>query len=187
MTERKSAADRDLRLYRLDHFTMPIRDFNVAIKFYTEVLGGVVTLGPVWERARPREQAGAHAAVQLFDQDGHMVLYLQPWGQPAPDQLHPHRSFRIKSAALMDALLGRLDAANVPHVVVTPLPGGAGDGVRASAYFRDPDGNQLEVSCENYPYRSDLHVGPFNPMALSYPWQDWRAMVPDGSTRPEGV
>jgi hypothetical protein len=117
-----------------------------------------------------------------------MVLYLQPWGQPAQDQLHPHRSFRAKSAAQMDALLSRLTAAGVPSVVVTPDTAKQGNSVRISAYFRDPDGNQLEVACSDYPYREDLHVGPFNPMMLSYPWQAWRAMVPDGgATRPDGV
>jgi catechol 2,3-dioxygenase-like lactoylglutathione lyase family enzyme len=185
---RKSAADRDLRLHRLDHFTMPIRDFNVATKFYSEILGGVVTLGPVWEGPPGRPNAGAHAAVQVFDQDGHMVLYLQPWGQPAPDQLHPHRAFRIKSVELLDALMKRLQNAEVPYVAVAPLAAKPGEPVCLRVYFKDPDGNQLEVSCPEYPFRADLHVGTFNPMMLSYSWQKWRDMVPDGgATRPVGV
>ena len=187
MPVQKSAADRKLRLHRLDHFTMPVRDFNVAIKFYTEVLGGVVTLGPVWQ-GHGRPDAGAHAAVQIFNDDGHLVLYLQPWGQPAPDQMHPHRAFRVRDAMLMDALITRLRAANVPHLVVTPQAEKDGQRVRVSAYFRDPDGNQMEVICDDYPYRPDMHVGPFNPMALSYSWQEWRALVPDGGAlRPEGA
>jgi catechol 2,3-dioxygenase-like lactoylglutathione lyase family enzyme len=177
-----------LHLYRLDHFTVPIRDFNVAIKFYTEVLGGVVTLGPVWENARGRANAGAHAALQLFDDDGHLVLYWQGWGQPAPDQVHPHRAFRVKNVRGMDALIGRLHAASVPYILVTPKRAKPGHPVRASAYFRDPDGNQLEVSCADYPFRPELHVGPFDPMALSYSWRAWREIVPDGGDRrPEGV
>ena len=41
-TGRKSAADRDLRFLRLDHFTVPVRDLNVAREFYCGVLGGAV-------------------------------------------------------------------------------------------------------------------------------------------------
>ena len=47
-TQLKSATERNLRLQELDHFTVPIRDFNVARKFYSEVLGGIVTQEPVW-------------------------------------------------------------------------------------------------------------------------------------------
>ena len=37
-TERKSAADRDLRLHNLDHFNVPVRDLNVARKFFSGIL-----------------------------------------------------------------------------------------------------------------------------------------------------
>lgn len=77
MPTRRSATERNLRLHRLDHFTIPIRDFSVAIRFYTEVLGGVVVLAPV-AHGPGRSDGGAYAVVQIFNGDGHLVLYLQP-------------------------------------------------------------------------------------------------------------
>src|SRR5437763_12571209 len=83
----RSAADRDLRLLRLDHFNVPVRDLEVARKFYCEVLGGFVVAEPEWDRHRSGRSVGAHLDFQLFNGDGHLNVFWQPWGQPAPDQL----------------------------------------------------------------------------------------------------
>ena len=109
---RASAADRDLRLRCLDHFTVPVRDFNVGRKFYCEVLGGVVTQEPDWEPFHRGRTFGAHMGIQLFEEDGHLVLYWQPWGQPAADQMHPHRAFTVESAERLDAMARKLAQAD---------------------------------------------------------------------------
>lgn len=179
-TQRKSAADRDLRLLRLDHFTVPVRDVHVARKFYGEVLGGVVRQEATWDRHNTGLAIGAHVDIFLFEGAAHLVCFWQPWGQPAPDQMFPHKAFRVAEPAKIDEITARLDAARVPHVLVTPSEATDGTLVPVSLYFRDPDQNQLELWCGAYPYRDQIHVGTFDPTVQYYRWADWRALVPEG-------
>lgn len=184
ITERKSAADRDLRVLRLDHFNLPVRDLNVARKFYCEVLGGEVVVEPDWGPHLAGRGTGAHTNFQVFNEDGHLIAYWQPSGQPAPDQLFPHRAFRVKDAAKLEELMGRLGTAAVPHVLMTRSSAQEGQIVPVSLYFRDPDGNQFELTCAAYPFRAGIQVGTFDPTVQYYRWADWRAMVPDGGAPP---
>ena len=184
-TQPRSAAERDLRLLRLDHFNVPVRDLNVARRFYCDVLGGIVIMEPNWRPHEAGRYRGAHLDIQLFNDEGHINAYWQPWGQPAPDQLFPHRAFRVLSAAKLDELIGRMENARVPYVLVTRQDVLEGATVPVSLYFRDPDGNQLELRCETYPFRPGIRVGAFDPTVQYYPWRDWRATVAAGGA-PDG-
>jgi catechol 2,3-dioxygenase-like lactoylglutathione lyase family enzyme len=179
----RSAAERDLRLLHLDHFNVPVRDLNVSRKFYCDILGGVVLMEPVW---RPTEgggrNRGAHLDIQLFDGDGHINAYWQPWGQPAPDQMFPHRAFRVASAAKLDEIIGRLAQTRVPAILATRQAAAEGVPVPVALYVRDPDGNQLELRCEAYPFRAGIQVGAFDPSRQYYSWSDWHATVAAGGT-----
>jgi catechol 2,3-dioxygenase-like lactoylglutathione lyase family enzyme len=186
-TEPKSAAERDLRLLQLDHFNVPVRDLNVARRFYCEVLGGVVIAEPSWRRHDGGRARGAHLDVQLFNDEGHINAYWQPWGQPAPDQLFPHRAFRVPNAAKLDELIARLKSAGVPSILATRNDAQEGAEVPVSLYFRDPDGNQLELRCQGYPFHAGIRVGAFDPTLQYYPWRDWRAMVGEGGAPSPGV
>jgi len=183
-TQPRSAAERDLRLLHLDHFNVPVRDLNVARRFYCDVLGGAVIAEPEWRRLGGGRRRGAHLDVQLFNDQGHINAFWQPWGQPAPDQVFPHRAFRVSDAARLDEMIGRLVDAQVPYILATVLATGQdaqeGAPVPVSLYFRDPDGNQLELRCEAYPFRPAIKVGVFDPTLQYYPWRDWRAAVEDG-------
>jgi catechol 2,3-dioxygenase-like lactoylglutathione lyase family enzyme len=176
----RSAAERDLRLLHLDHFNVPVRDLNVARKFYCEILGGVVIMEPSWRRHETGRARGAHLDIQLFDGEGHVNAYWQPWGQPAPDQLFPHRAFRVGSATKLDEIMGRLRREGVPHVLAARQGAPLGTPVPVALYFRDPDGNQLELRCEAYPFGPGIHLGAFEPSQQYFPWTEWRARVTDG-------
>jgi len=185
-TQPRSAADRDLRLLHLDHFNVPVRDLNVARRFYCDVLGGLVIQEPNWRPHDVGRYRGAHLDIQLFNDEGHINAYWQPWGQPGPDQLFPHRAFRVPTAAKLDEMISRLKAARVPFVLATRQEAREGTPVPVSLYFRDPDGNQLELHCDAYPIRSEIAMNVFDPTVQYYPWRDWRAAVSEGGApRPE--
>src|SRR5881296_836011 len=71
----KSAAERDLRLLRLDHFNVPVRDLEVARKFYCEVLGGEVVIEATWLGHNARRVRGAHLDIQLFEGEANLNAY----------------------------------------------------------------------------------------------------------------
>ena len=180
--DRRSVTERELRIQCLAHFTLPVRDFDVGHKFYVGVLGGEVTKEPDWAPFRGGRTFGAHMAVQMFNGEGHLVLYWQPWGQPLPDQIHPRRALSVESPEKLDEIVRRLGAAQVPYVLATPRPAEVEEAVPAAAYFRDPDGNQLAVVCARYPFHSAVHVGTFDPWTLAYPWRVWRdALAAEGT------
>jgi catechol 2,3-dioxygenase-like lactoylglutathione lyase family enzyme len=172
----------------LDHFNVPVRDLNVARKFYCDVLGGAVIAEPEWRRPEDgRRRRGAHLDVQLFNDRGHINAFWQPWGQPAPDQMFPHRAFRVADAAKLDEMIARLHQAGVPTVLVTSMEATEGALIPVSLYFRDPDMNQLELRCAAYPFRVGIAVGSFDPTVQYYPWREWRAAVEDGGAPDAGA
>ena len=180
--DRRSATERELAIRCLAHFTLPVRDFDVGHRFYVDVLGGEVTKEPDLGPSRSSRTFGAHMAVQMFNGEGHLVLYRQAWGQPLPDQIHPRRALSVGSPEKLDQITRRLGAAQVPYVLATPRSAEVGEAVPAAAYFRDPDGNQLAVVCARYPFGSAVHVGTFDPWTLAYPWSAGSDALAAGGT-----
>lgn len=185
-TQPRSAAERDLRLLNLDHFNVPVRDLEVARRFYCDVLGGIAIMEPNWRRHEAGRVRGAHLDVQLFNDEGHINAYWQPWGQPLPDQVFPHRAFRLLTPTKLDEMIERLTAAGVPCILTSREEAAEGTLVPVSLYFRDPDGNQLELRCDAYPFRPGVQVGVFDPTLQYYRWRDWAETAAAGGAPDRG-
>jgi catechol 2,3-dioxygenase-like lactoylglutathione lyase family enzyme len=123
-----------------DHVAITVADVDASIRWYERVLGAEPILEDRWK-------AGQMPVALL--QLGASRMSLHPAAAPAA----PHAHVPTPGSAdlclrwngpIADAL-ARLDANDVA-VVEGPVPRPASDGTRGeSVYFRDPDGNLLEL------------------------------------------
>jgi catechol 2,3-dioxygenase-like lactoylglutathione lyase family enzyme len=123
----------------LHHVTIAVRDLEQALAFYRDLLGF---------RVMTRETAGAEgrdAAVLDTGNDHRLLLLgvrgeakLSAWDRNDLQQGFRHLGFQVQN---VDKTTARLKAANVPFTL-DPLD--ATGGVRI-AFFKDPEGNLLEV------------------------------------------
>ncbi|MGD0273791.1 MAG: VOC family protein [Gaiellaceae bacterium] len=119
----------------LDHVVIAVSDFERSNRFYAEVLGAeVVEL----ERGRYAYRFGE----QQLNVHGPDSTLAQPWAaQPA----------RPGTSDLCFAWPGRVDEVlehlwrNGVEVELGPLEREGARGIGTSVYFRDPDGNLLEL------------------------------------------
>ncbi len=119
---------------RIDHVVMTVRDIDATCAFYSRVLGmTAVTFG----EGRRAVTFGS----QKFNlhQAGHEF---EPKAQhPAPGSL----DFCLIAATSLDKVIVHLADCNVP-IVEGPVAKTGALGPMRSIYFRDPDGNLVEVS-----------------------------------------
>jgi catechol 2,3-dioxygenase-like lactoylglutathione lyase family enzyme len=141
----------------IDHLTLPVRDLDIAERFYTQVLGANVVYRTDRSRSSP------FIAITIGDSPS-IDLFVQPWGQPAANQPHPHLAFAVRGEDLLD-LKQRLIAQQIP--VVGPIQfGPPGHG---SIYFHDPSGNHLELCARDF--TGEVNLEPYDMEKLSYQWQ----------------
>jgi catechol 2,3-dioxygenase-like lactoylglutathione lyase family enzyme len=118
------------KLGTFNHASIPVRNLEEAKRFYTEVLGGEVTLLP----------APGFAEVRL----GGAIIGLseQKSGWTGPANEYPHYAFTM-AAEDFNPFVDHLKASGVKTGPVWTR-----HGVEALMYFRDPSGNLLEIYCE---------------------------------------
>ena len=123
-----------------DHVAITVADVDATIDFYAHVLGAEPLLLDRWK--------SGDLPVALL-QIGSARLSVHPAAAPAP----PHAAVPTPGSAdlcfrydgSVSAILARLAEHDVP-VVEGPVPRPAADGSRGtSVYFRDLDGNLLEL------------------------------------------
>jgi catechol 2,3-dioxygenase-like lactoylglutathione lyase family enzyme len=120
-----------MRLRRLDHFGVDVRDLDRAEHFYTAVLGMSVVMRLPDQRL-------------LRYGDGNCALFLKPDRPPADRATieHPlgksHHAFEVSAEELAQAQ-DLFAERGIPHHA--PIDWGDHDCV----YFLDPDGNLLEL------------------------------------------
>jgi len=129
-----------IRPDRIGHVVIKVRDLQRSTKFYTEVLGLTVM------KAEP----GFKMTFLASNGRDHHELALMEVGSGAP--LSPphsvglsHIAFRLRDEAHLRAAYSDLKAQGVD--ILTAV----NHGVTKSVYFRDPDGNQVEVYCDALP------------------------------------
>lgn len=118
---------------RVGHIHLKVTDLDRAIHFYGDVLGFSLT-----------QRYGDQAAF-LAAGDYHHHIGLNTWHSkgagPAPERAAGlyHSAFLFPDRASLGAALQRV----LDHG--TPLDGAADHGVSEAVYFRDPDGNGVEL------------------------------------------
>lgn len=182
--ERRSAVEAGLRIQRLEYFTLPVRDLEVARRFYCDVVGGT----ELEDTGRPET-----LKIKLFESDVLLYLVEQNAGQPRTDDTNPHFAFEITEPSAFEAFQDRLHAYAIP--VLGPMTGmqipapPAGTLVHAQIYFDDPDGNHLEVDCNVFPFVEGMPMKPFgeqpyDPWKLFYSWREWSVKYVFGAAAP---
>ncbi|MBI5790051.1 MAG: VOC family protein [Rhodocyclales bacterium] len=123
-----------MKIDSLDHLVLTVRDIDASIAFYVDVLGmEAVTFG-----------AGRRALAF-----GRQKINLHPASAP----LKPHAATPMPGSADLCLLTSTPVAEVIAHlgrqgvtVEEGPVPRTGATGPILSVYFRDPDGNLIEVS-----------------------------------------
>jgi catechol 2,3-dioxygenase-like lactoylglutathione lyase family enzyme len=123
-----------MQIERLDHLVLTVRDVEASVVFYTQILGmRAITFGD-------------HRRALAF---GAQKLNLHPADAPIkPHAAQPTRGSAdlcLVTATPIDRVMAELRQAGVA-IEQGPVPRTGALGPITSVYFRDPDGNLIEVS-----------------------------------------
>jgi catechol 2,3-dioxygenase-like lactoylglutathione lyase family enzyme len=122
-----------MEIERFDHVVLTVRDLDATCDFYAHVLGmRVVTSGPARALHFGRQKINLHLAGKELE----------------PKALHPvpgSGDLCFITETPIQEVIGHLRASNVA-IVEGPAPRTGALGPMESVYFRDPDGNLIEVS-----------------------------------------
>jgi len=123
-----------IELDRLDHFVITVRDIPATCRFYQEVLG-----------MRAARFGDDRWALHF----GRQKINLHPWPSPIePKAATPEpgaADICLVAKTPLEAVVTHLKACNVA-IEVGPIATAGAEGAMRSVYFRDPDGNLVEVS-----------------------------------------
>ena len=127
-----------MKVAALDHLVLTVADVAVTLDFYSRVLG--------MERQEVRPAAGPPRMALRF---GAQKINLHPAAAPfEPKAARPtpgSADLCLLSAAPLGDWLAHLAAQGV-EVIEGPVARTGATGPLVSLYFRDPDGNLIEVS-----------------------------------------
>jgi len=128
-----------IKIDRIDHFVMRVKDIEATCAFYEQALGMEVVRftgsgDPAIERVALR--FGRHK-INLHPDD-------TDWYR-ARDPRCGGEDFCLIAETPMDAVVAHLEASGV-EIEVGPSDRSGALGTIRSVYFRDPDGNLVEVS-----------------------------------------
>ena len=138
-----------IHIKRIGHVGLLVSDFETSFRFYTEVLGCTVT-------NRRKSADGSETAFLRFDDVHHdVVLSSAPPGvditsQGQRERLIQQIAFEVEDRDEFLKALAHLQAKGVKLIngpLIHGIEGGGGVGGSGSRsfYFKDPDGNRLEI------------------------------------------
>ena len=129
-----------IRPERIGHVVIKVRDLERSAKFYTEVMGLQIM----------KMETGFKMGFFASNGRDHHEIAAMEVGPDAP--IPPehaiglsHIAFRLRDETHLRAAYEDLIANGVKIISAV------NHGVTKSVYFRDPDGNQLEVYCDGLP------------------------------------
>ena len=133
-----------IEIARIDHFVMRVKDVDATCDFYAKALGmEVITFG--------RDGIGHNGVTRRALRFGQHKINLHPddtdWYR-AKDPRCGGEDFCLITETPIDDVIAHLEACGV-EIEVGPSDRSGALGTIRSVYFRDPDGNLVEVS--NYP------------------------------------
>ena len=124
-----------LNIDRIDHLVLTVADLATTCEFYSRVLGmETVTFGTENRKALAfgRHKINLHQAGQEFE----------PKARAAT---RGSADFCLITETPLDEVIAHLRACDI-EIIQGPVPKIGATGALLSVYFRDPDGNLLEVS-----------------------------------------
>ncbi len=125
---------------RFSHAVLYVRDLEAMLDFYGRVLGFAVSdRGPL----DPRNPGLDIAFLTQVGTDHHQLAFVPVRGEGASTTLD-HLAFRVESLSDVQAMAARL-AADGRATEVAPI----NHGNAWSVYFKDPEGNRIEVFCDS--------------------------------------
>jgi catechol 2,3-dioxygenase len=140
---------------RWSHAVLYVRDLDEMIRFYRDVLGFQVSdRGPL----DPNQPGRDIVFLSQVDTDHHQLAFVPVRGEDRTTPLD-HFAFRVDSLADVKALAERL-RADGRGADLNPV----NHGNAWSVYFKDPEGNGLEVFCDS-PF--GVHQPQLKPWNLS--------------------
>ena len=130
-----------IEIARIDHFVMRVKDVDATCDFYTRALGmEVITFG--------RDGIGQDEVTRRALRFGQHKINLHPddtdWYR-AKDPRCGGEDFCLITETPIDEVVAHLEASSV-EIEVGPSDRSGALGTIRSVYFRDPDGNLVEVS-----------------------------------------
>lgn len=127
-----------LKADRIDHFVLTVADIEATTSFYERALG--------LERETFRGPDGGLRYALVF---GRQKINLQDRGTVTPTKARQPTfgsgDFCLIAAVPLDDVVAHLKAERIP-IEAGPVPRRGALGALRSVYFRDPDGNLVEVA-----------------------------------------
>lgn len=138
----------------LAHVVMLVRDLDVMVGFYTDVLGFEVT-----DRGASRRPGRELVFLSQSPALHHQIAFVNDRVDDAPANTVDHWAFRM--GGTLDDLRALLEALRAHDAVseVTPVS----HGNTWSIYFRDPEGNRVEIYLDTPFHVAQPQRQPFDP------------------------